>query len=116
MKLIRYWSAMAAILVLCAAVSWRYGWYMPASLFFIFFAIIEPLLWWILNVVAGWHERKSVMWISIVIAFIMALVIGRSVPGSEERLLRSFIIILSNIGWSMSGFVEGVIVRQFKKK
>lgn len=116
MKLIRYWSAMAAILVLCAAVSWRYGWYMPASPFFIFFAIIEPLLWWILNVVAGWHERKVVMWISIAIAFIMALVIGRSVPGSEERLLRSFIIILSNIGWSMSGFVEGVIVRQFKEK
>lgn len=116
MKLIRYWLAMAAILAICIAVSRWYGWYMPASPFFIFFAIIEPSLWWILNAIAGWYERKAVMWVSIVIAFIMALAIGRFVPGSEERLLRSFIIILSNIGWSMSGFVEGVIIRQFKEK
>lgn len=116
MKLIRYYFGMAAILATCVAVSWWYGWYMPASPFFIFFAIVEPFLWCILNAVAGYYNRKSVLWISIAIAFVMALVLGRFVPGSEERLLRSFIIILSNIGWSMSGFVEGVIVRQFKKK
>lgn len=116
MRLIRYWLAMAAILAICAAVSWWYGWYMPASPFFIFFAFVDPLLWCILNAVAGYHNCKSVMWISIAIAFVMALVLGRFVPGSEERLLRSFIIILSNIGWSMSGFVEGTIVRQFKEK
>lgn len=116
MKLIRYYSAMAAILAICVAVSWWYGWYMPASPFFIFFAFIDPCLWCILNVVAGYHNRKSVMWISIAIAFIMALVIGRFVPGSEERLLRSFVIILSNVWWSTSGFVEGTIVRQFKEK
>lgn len=116
MKLIRYWLAMAAILAICIVVSWWYGWYMPASPFFIFFAIIDPLLWCILNAVAGYHNRRKVMWISIAIAFIMALVIGRSVPGSEERLLRSFIIIISNVWWSTSGFVEGTIVRQFKEK
>lgn len=116
MRSVRYCSAMAAILAICVAVSWYYDWYMPASPFFIFFAIIEPCLWCILNAVAGYHNRKSVMWISIAIAFIMALVLGRFVPGSEERLLRSFVIILSNVWWSTSGFVEGTIVRQFKEK